>query len=150
MASPGYDEMRGGPLLPWSWAEAHLATARTYWLSTVRPDGRPHAMPVWAVWQDDALLFSTGRRSRKARNLAANAWCVVSVEAGPAAVVVEGRAEELEGADLSRFNAAYFEKYQWQMEGWTDPIFRVIPTVVFGFEEDDAGRSTRWTFQESP
>ena len=50
---PGYGILAaeaGRGLLPWSWAAERLAKARTYWLATTRPDGRPHAMPVWGVW----------------------------------------------------------------------------------------------------
>ena len=40
-------------LLPWSWAVERLESARNYWFGTTRPDGRPHAMPAWAVWLDE-------------------------------------------------------------------------------------------------
>src|SRR5215468_389453 len=89
---PGYgilDANSGKGLLQWSWAREHLANARTYWVATTRPEGRPHLMPVWGVWLDDTFYFSTGRQSRKARNLAANPQCVVSIQAGDVAVVVE-------------------------------------------------------------
>ena len=52
---PGYGILGpdgGTGLLPWSWAEERLRDSRNYWLATVRPDGRPHVMPVWAVWDD--------------------------------------------------------------------------------------------------
>jgi nitroimidazol reductase NimA-like FMN-containing flavoprotein (pyridoxamine 5'-phosphate oxidase superfamily) len=55
---------------PWAEAREVLAAAKVYWLSTVRPDGRPHVTPTAAVWLDDALYFSTGQAERKARNLA--------------------------------------------------------------------------------
>ena len=48
-----------GDLLPWSWAEQQLVTARTYWIATTRPDGRPHCRPVWGVWLPDGFWFST-------------------------------------------------------------------------------------------
>jgi hypothetical protein len=54
--------------VPWSDARERLAGAGVYWLSTVRPDGRPHVTPLIAVWLDDALLFCTGPQERKARN----------------------------------------------------------------------------------
>lgn len=55
-----------------SWAEARrrLAEADTYWLATVRSNGRPHLVPVLAVWLDDALHLVASRTSRKAKNLA--------------------------------------------------------------------------------
>ena len=68
--------------LPWTWAAERLAAARNYWIVTVSASGRPHALPVWAVWDDDELrlAFSCGPRSRKAANLAANPQLVVASE----------------------------------------------------------------------
>ena len=41
---PGYvDAPRA--LLDWEQVERRLVSARNYWLCTVRPDGRPHAVP---------------------------------------------------------------------------------------------------------
>jgi hypothetical protein len=51
-----------------------------YWAATSRADARPHLMPVWGVWLRDCFYFSTGPRSRKARNLSQNARCSVSTE----------------------------------------------------------------------
>ena len=64
--------------MPWAEAREVLAAAKVYWLSTVRPDGRPHVTPTAAVWLDVALYFSTGQTERKARNLAQNSHCVVA------------------------------------------------------------------------
>ena len=47
-------------------------------------------MPVWGVWLDDAFFFSTGRKSRKGQNLAANPACTVANDDGEEAVIVEG------------------------------------------------------------
>ena len=58
---PGYgllDATLGTGLLPWSWAVERLTRSHDYWVATVRPDGRPHVMPVWGIWMDDALWFS--------------------------------------------------------------------------------------------
>ena len=71
---PGYGTLpaeQGTGLLPWSWAKERLARSHDYWLATVMPSGAPHLMPVWAVWHDDSLWFSSANGSRKARNLAA-------------------------------------------------------------------------------
>ncbi len=43
----------------WSRARDELADADLYWLSTVRPDGRPHVTPLLGVWLEGALYFST-------------------------------------------------------------------------------------------
>ena len=59
---------------PTRWAEGRrrLEEAEVYWLSTVRPDGRPHVTPLLSVWLDGAMYFCTGPSERKAKNLARN------------------------------------------------------------------------------
>ena len=57
---------------PWADARQQLDKAEVYWLSTVRPDGRPHVTPLVSVWMDDSLYFVTGTSERKADNLAQN------------------------------------------------------------------------------
>jgi len=68
--------------IPTSWAKVRrrLEQARNYWIVTSRPDGRPHAAPVWGVWLDGRLWFSTSPASVKARNLAADPRVVVHLE----------------------------------------------------------------------
>src|SRR3972149_4391760 len=83
---------RPGERFPWSRAARLLESARNYWVCTTRPDGRPHAVPVWGIWLDGTFYFSTGRQSRKARNLAANPHVAVHLESGSEAVIVEGGA----------------------------------------------------------
>jgi len=91
---PGYGLPVGDKgLLPWSWAEQRLKKSHNYWITTVKPDGSPHTMVVWGLWQDGRLLFSTGSKSRKARNLAQNTNCVVCTELANEAVIVEGTSE---------------------------------------------------------
>src|ERR1700754_5101834 len=88
---PGYGMPTGTKgLLPWTWAEERLRRSHNYYLMTVRADGAPHAMPVWGIWADERFYFSTGATSVKARNLAANASCVVCTDKPAEAVVVEG------------------------------------------------------------
>jgi len=67
-------------LLPWKWAEQQLAKSHNYWITTVRPDGRPHSMVVWGLWLANVFYFSTGRDSQKSSNLEAYPNCVVCNE----------------------------------------------------------------------
>lgn len=137
-------------LLPWTWAEERLAASRNYWISTTRPDARPHATPVWGVWLDGALYFSTAGGSTKARNLAADPHCVATTEYAGEAVIVEGVAEVVsDTAELARFKAAYDPKYDWDMDVTGGPIYAVRPTLAFGFIESAAEfqtAATRWRF----
>ncbi len=143
----------GKGLLPWSWAVERLSASHNYWLATTRPDGRPHAMPVWGVWLNDAFYFSTSQRSRKARNLATNAQCVVCTEHADEAVIVEGIAEEVNGdSTLRTFAEVYNEKYSWEMDPHQGGIYAVNPTVVFAFIEvpdDFPQTATRWQFSHA-
>lgn len=78
------DDTRERPLLPkdyeapsdqeemiaWEWVVEQLEKARNYWICAVRSDGRPHAVPIWAVWVDGKLYFDGHSQTRWARNLA--------------------------------------------------------------------------------
>jgi PPOX class probable F420-dependent enzyme len=136
--------------LPWAWAEERLRASRNYFLSTVSAQGRPHCVPVWGVWLEGRFFFSTGRRSRKARNLARSPRCVVCSEDGQEAVVVEGEAEALtEGPLFGRFAEAYQAKYDYRPQPDSDLVFAVRPQVAFGFiasEEEFPATATRWRF----
>jgi hypothetical protein len=141
-------------LLPWSWAEQRLKKSHNYWITTVKPDGSPHTMVVWGLWIDGRFLFSTGSKSRKARNLAKNPKCVVCTEHADAAVIVEGMAEVADVPTRLRLLAKYSGKYEWDMASMEkdilsmkEPVFAVRPRVVFGlWEEKFMETSTRWTF----
>jgi hypothetical protein len=59
---PGYGiagQTEGSGLLHWSWAAERLTAARNYWVATAWPDGRPHVMPVWGMWDDSTLWFTS-------------------------------------------------------------------------------------------
>jgi hypothetical protein len=140
---PGYGLPEGNKgLLPWSWAEQRLKNSHNYWITTVKPDGSPHTMVVWGLWQDGRFLFSTGSKSRKARNLAQNATCVVGTEHAYEAVVVEGVAEVADVPARRKFLPGYERKYKFDMSGMKgdilsmkEPVFAVRPRVVFGLGE---------------
>ena len=152
---PGYGiaETKGGKgLLPWKWALKPIANARAYWIATTRPDGRPHLMTVWAVWLNGQLLFSTGKNSRKGRNLARNSNCVLCPRVDGRVVIIEGLAKRTQDAALLKaFVKAYYKKYKWDMNSMLDePVFALQPRVVFGWseepEENFMRTATRWRF----
>jgi PPOX class probable F420-dependent enzyme len=153
---PGYGIVgadEGSGLLPWSWALERVNAARNYWVATVRPDGHPHAMPVWAVWDENKLWFSSSLRSRKIRNLVANPHCVVTTEDAADPVVIEGTAEVVtDMKTIKRFLDRSNEKYQVSYTvDFLDPAVNatvsVQPRWVFGLRHDDfSGSPTRWVF----
>ncbi len=153
--APGYGLPTGSKgVLPWSWAEQRLKKSHNYWITTVKPDGSPHTMVVWGLWQDGRFLFSTGSKSRKARNLATNPKCIVCTEHAQEAVIVEGIAEIADVAARRKFLPTYERKYTFDMKGMKDdilamkePVFAVRPLIVFGlWEKYFATKSTRWKF----
>lgn len=141
-------------MLTWDWVRACMTRSRNYWISSTRPDGRPHAMPVWGVWLDDTLYFGTARKSRKARNLAANPTVSAHTESGDETVIIEGVAEAIENREIfNRVTAAIAEKYPGMPpEAEPDPdniLFAVRPLVVFAWREQDFPHSaTRWRFSK--
>ena len=153
---PGYGLRHAGEgtgLLPWSWAEERLVSSRNYWLTTIWPDGRPHTMPVWGVWHDGSLWFSSSKGSRKARNLSRDPRCTVATEDAVNPVVVEGRAELVTNPDdlarmLALENAKYSTDYGIEMlDPAVNASFRIRPVWAFGLQADDfTGSPTRWDF----
>lgn len=150
----GFPKSKKG-LLPWSWAEQRLKKSHNYWITTVKPDGSPHTMVVWGLWQDGRFLFSTGSQSRKARNLAKNPHCIVCTEDAHEAIIVEGIAEIADVEARRKLIPLYQRKYDWDLSSVKDdilsmkePVFAVRPKVVFAlWEKYFQTKSTRWQFQ---
>lgn len=145
--APGYGfvgEEEGDGLLPFEWAEQRLHESHNLWLVTTFPDGRPHAMPLWAVWVGGRVVFSIGRESRKTKNLDRDPRCVVTTEDGRHAVVVEGTAARVEMDDA--FVDAYRAKYDMDISTMSDePVWAVTPTRVIAIDEDRFTTvPTRW------
>jgi len=135
----------------WSWATERLASARNYWLSTTCPDGRPHTMPVWGIWQDDTLYFATSRNSRKSRNLTVDSRLALHLESGDQVVILEGVAAETTDPEvLARFADAYEAKYAFRPNTTNpkDVTYGVRPTIAFTWAEENFPQSAlRWSFE---
>src|SRR3712207_4861117 len=82
----------GNAELPWSRAHDRLANPSLpeAFLGTSRPDGRPHAAPVGALWHDGDLYFTSGPGTRKSRNMAENPACTISMSLEGIDLVLEG------------------------------------------------------------
>ena len=156
---PGYGVLpasEGSGLIAWAEGERRLTVSHDYWCATVRPDGSPHVMPVWGVWLDGRLWFSSGLQSRKARNLAADARCSLTTDDTQNPVVVEGVAERVTDAErIAAFVAAANAKYDAGMTtDFLDPAvngtYAVAPERAFALNHDDfTGSPTRWRFPPS-
>lgn len=152
---------------PSSWADARsqIETAKTYWLATVRADGRPHVTTIAAVWVDEIIHFVTGPTEQKAKNLAAgNKVAVITGASGWEGldVVIEGEAVELTDVDrLQRIVDAFTEKYDDTFEFRVRDggvhvgdspdqalAFEVVARKVFAFAKGEQFSQTRWRFAQ--
>lgn len=130
--------------LEWTWVERKLITSSSYWLITTRLNGAPHARPVWGVYHDGTIWFSTGRSSVKGRNLARDPRCVLHVESADDVVIVDGTVELVAVWD-EVFDAEpgitvmqkYMEKYVMKRDELSPEgelsdagLYRVWPNVV--------------------
>jgi nitroimidazol reductase NimA-like FMN-containing flavoprotein (pyridoxamine 5'-phosphate oxidase superfamily) len=144
----------------WEDVDAVLAAAGTYWLTTVRADGRPHVTPLIAVWYEDRLYFTTGATEQKARNLAANPQVVLTTGGNDLKsgldVVAEGEAVRVrEPERLERLAAAWVKKYgeDWRFEvrdgdfwheGGAAGVYEVAPAKLLAFRKEGTYAQTRW------
>jgi nitroimidazol reductase NimA-like FMN-containing flavoprotein (pyridoxamine 5'-phosphate oxidase superfamily) len=156
----------GATTVPWAEASRCLEDADIAWLSTVRPDGRPHVTPVIFVWLDDAAYVTTGTAERKARNLEHNGHCVITTGRNTLDegldVVVEGDAFAVaDPVQRQRVADRFAEKYlprerasvfheglrdgTFITEDRTTVLYEVRPSVAFGFGKG-AFSQTRWRF----
>jgi pyridoxine/pyridoxamine 5'-phosphate oxidase len=161
-------DIYGDPPIPWSRALQLLETApdtevpRTTWLSTVRPDGRPHTAGIGALWVDGKFYFTSGPATRKSRNLAANPSCTMSMSLPGLDLVVEGRAAKVtDQATIERLAERY------AAQGWpakaTDGaltaeysapsagpapwyLYVLTPVAAFGVASAKPYGATRWRF----
>ncbi|QBD80655.1 pyridoxamine 5'-phosphate oxidase family protein [Ktedonosporobacter rubrisoli] len=136
----------GAPPIPWAQVNERLEQGfpqipgsggpdrHTCWLATVRPDGRPHVMPLGVDWVDGALYFSTGAASRKARNLAHNPQCVITVATHDFDIVVEGRASRVtDSALVARLVRMY------QEQGWPARVSEDGISLTADYNSQSAG-----------
>jgi len=101
-------------LLGWDGVEARLLDSAVYWMATTRPGGRPHVVPRWGAWLDGRLWYDGSPDTIHARNLAANPACVLHLEDGTKAVIVEGTAAPsvpVTGDIGARLSAEFGRKY---------------------------------------
>jgi PPOX class probable F420-dependent enzyme len=111
------------------------------WLGTVRPDGRPHLIPVWFFWDGEAITIYSQPNNQKMRNLQHNINVTLALDTadeGDDVVIVEGKAELLGKSEQTMNTPAYIEKYDRLIKNMkSDPeemaaayseVIRVTPT----------------------
>lgn len=145
---------------PWDQGRQVLAKAQLDWLTTVRPDGRPHVTPLLSVWLG-VIYFCTGPTERKAKNLVKNRNCIITTGNNSLTegldVMLEGQAVAVTDANqLQQVADAYESKYgsDWHFdvtdggfvsEGGKALVFEVAPKKGFGFAKGKFSQ-TSWRF----
>src|SRR5699024_4702145 len=145
-----------------------LAGNQMFWLATGRRDGRPHAVPLPAIWWHDVLYFCTGAAEQKALNLARNDYCVLATGTPPMNagldVAVEGRAQRAtDAAPPPRRAQRWQAELQWPYDvvpgGFAHPpadpqaqhdpvlVFAVRPVKILAFSKGAPFSLTRFRFE---
>jgi nitroimidazol reductase NimA-like FMN-containing flavoprotein (pyridoxamine 5'-phosphate oxidase superfamily) len=128
--------------VPWSRVENRLANEHNYWICTVRPDGRPHAIPMWAIWVNQRIYFDGSPETLHATNIASNPFVSLHLESGDDVVIVEGTASASgkPSTELAvKLAQAYKDKYaskgyspkvtQWDHGG----LYEILPRTVLAW-----------------
>jgi len=176
METKNLAEADGLPALDWSQVEHQLTdllthddprspNRSTFWLTTLNADGSAHVTSVGALWHAGSVWFQTGQRTRKAKNVARDPRCTVSVATGNFDVMVAGEARRVTDPKIVAEIAALWAKSGWPAEpdesgsGITAPfnaptlgpppwfVYELKPrtATAVGTAEETPG-STRWTF----
>ena len=151
------------------WSRAHDALAApptaelTHFLGTCRPDGTPHAAGVGAQWLDGDLYFTSSPDARKARDLAVNPACTISVRLPGIDLVLEGTARRVTDPATLEQVASGYRDGGWPAEvsgdALTAPfsapsagpppwqVYRFVFDTVVGVATSEPNGATRWRFE---
>jgi nitroimidazol reductase NimA-like FMN-containing flavoprotein (pyridoxamine 5'-phosphate oxidase superfamily) len=165
----------GAPIIPWEKFHKRLQEGftqapktggpdrHTAWLATVRPDGKPHVMPVGILVVNDAFYFNAGPKTRKVKDIARNPDCVITIATHDWDIVVEGPASKITDHDHLQQIADAFTKLGWKptvVKGgltakYSAPsagpppwnVYEVKPQMIFALGTSEPYGATRWNFQ---
>src|SRR5215469_2941870 len=88
------------------------------WLSTVRPDGRPHTVIVWFLWDGETFLIFSQPNKQKLTNLQHNPNVQLSIDdtyLGRDPITIEGIGSWLPFGEVDTTLHAYVQKYRGMM-----------------------------------
>lgn len=176
MRAKNLDDVHGTPVQDWTSVTTVLDKGvtqapdtggpdrHTTWLATINRDGTPHVTAVGAVWVDGAFWFQTGDGTRKAKNVARDERCTISVSTKEFDLVVDGTAEKVSDPAAVARVAAVWVAGGWPCEvdasgiGLTAPfnapgvgpapwfVYRITPRSATSVSTIEPGGATRWTF----
>ncbi|MET7994425.1 pyridoxamine 5'-phosphate oxidase family protein [Amycolatopsis sp. NPDC005232] len=161
-------DIYGHAELPWSRARDALIPSPsadlTFFLTTVRPDGRPHTAGVGAIWDSDALYFTSGPGTLKSRLVASRASCSVGVRLQGIDLTLEGFAGRVTDATTVARLAAVYHANGWPVtadgDTFTAPysapsagpppwyVYRLDLRTAVGVATAEPHGATRWDFAQ--
>ncbi|MBX0329959.1 pyridoxamine 5'-phosphate oxidase family protein [Oscillochloris sp. ZM17-4] len=94
-------------------ALARLEVEANIWLASVRPDGRPHLVPLWFAWSGGQIYLCLQIESVKARNILQNPRVALALESGSDPLVIEGDAAVVVRPWPEPVVAGFLAKYNW-------------------------------------
>ena len=111
------------------------------WISTVRPDGRPHATPIWHVWRAGRAFIVTRTDAVKATNIRLNPNVVITHTDARFPVIIEGRASFAPEAEEA-LRPLFLAKYDWDIstDADYDTIIAITPEKIIAWGEEDGRR----------
>jgi PPOX class probable F420-dependent enzyme len=126
--------------------DERLRSEPTVWLSSTRPDGRPHVVPVWFNWNGRVFDLFSKPHAQKVRNLREHPDVMLAVgqpEAEFDVELVEGMATVLPQPTADVIHPSMFEKYAALMARaqldqptfvttYSQPV-RITPTRFLGY-----------------
>ena len=115
--------------LPPAQALARLESEANIWLATVRPDGRPHLVPVWFAWHNEKVYACIEAGSVKAGNIRQNPRVSLALENGSQPVIAEGMAVLLSPSWPEAIAAIFKAKYDWDIatDSQYDTLVEITP-----------------------
>lgn len=142
----GYGVEQATAFVSWQDIEEKLRDSRHYWLATARPGRGPHVVPRWGVWLDDAFWYDGSPETVHVRNLSADPRCVLHLEDGQRATIVEGQSiscdpirGELGERLAAEFARKYSPDYAPEATAWSDEMAggmrRIQPEKVMAWNE---------------
>ncbi len=148
-----FTQVRG--FIPWNLIDIWLQGFRSIWISTTRPNGRPHCVPVWYWWNGECIYFTSGPKGQKVKNLASQPAIVVHAGDGDDALILEGVASLVTSLEERAYvNQAYMQKYVDPHSGTkaiildVDHLYRVDVQRIMIWEYGTVSSRTDWVRQE--
>ena len=134
--------------LDWAFVAEQMHSARFYWISTVNRKWQPHAVPLWGIWYENRVHLEGSPKTAWAKNAIGNPDVAVHLPSAEQVVLIEGKAQFLEGADLDPaiwkiIDTLYQTKYQLDHGS---PWIVIHPRNVLAWDNPNLKSMTRWHF----